>query len=145
MQTRKKELTSSSQTRKNKQSCLLNKPIHKILKDYNSCYHQRLANRKDIPSGKTNFTISINMKEYPKTLQAYNNRDFLTKIHGQHVSVKEKNSEFLENSNMKTKKVKCEGLCGKNFLRSHLKTINFEGQSKSMCSQCIEDSMFRVA
>ena len=139
MQTRKKDLSSSSQTRKNKQSCLLNKPIHKVLKDYNSCYHQRLASRKDIPSGKTNFTISINMKEYPKTLQAYNNRDFLTKIHRQQASVHEKSSEFSENSHMKSKKVKCEGFCGKAFLRSYLKTLSFEGQSKFMCPQCIEE------
>ena len=139
MQTRKKDLSSSSQTRKKNQSCLLNKPIHKVLKDYNSCYHQRLASRKDIQFGKTNFTISINMKEYPKTLQAYNNRDFLTKIHQQQALAHEKNSELSENSHTRSKKVRCEGLCGKVFMRSYLKTLSFEGQSKFMCPLCIEE------
>jgi hypothetical protein len=144
MHSRKKEVASSGQSRKGKQSSLQNKPIHKVLKDYNSCYHQRITSRKDIPSGKTNYTISINMKEYPKTLQAYNNRDFLAKNHYFQEFSQEKPLEIRENFTGKSKKVRCEGPCGKLYLKSYLKLFMGQGLGRYMCSQCVEENLFRV-
>lgn len=145
MQARKnKELTFSAQQRKPKESSILKKPIQRVLKAYNSCFHQKNCTKKDFPHGNTAFTVSINIKDYPKTLQAYSSLDSLEKIDKSFIKNKEKNNEIADLGNSKAKKIKCEGFCGKIYNRTYLENFAEDGQNKILCPDCIEKIMFRM-
>ena len=141
MQARKtKELTFSSQQRKPKEASILKKPIQRVLKAYNSCFHQKKFTKKDFAFGNTVFTVSINIKDYPKTLQAYRSLDSLEKFDKSFV----KNKEIADLGNSKAKKIKCEGFCGKIYNRTYLENFAEDGQNKILCPDCIEKIMSRM-
>lgn len=131
------------QERKQKQSLIHKKPIQRVLKDYVSCFHQKNINKKDSFIGSMDFTVSINIKDYSKTLQAYNSLDSLLKYVKPGTVNKEKNSEVSDSGCSKIVKIKCEGFCGKNYNRTYLKNFSEDGKIKVLCPDCIEKVIYR--
>lgn len=133
-----KEFPFPVQERKQKQSFIHKKPIQRVLKDYVSCFHQKNMIKKDFFIGSMDYTVSINIKDYSKTLQAYNSLDSLLKFAKPGATNKEKNSENIDSGYSKITKIKCEGYCGKNYNRTYLKNFSEDGKIKALCPDCVE-------
>lgn len=130
---RNKEYCPASELKKLNQGGSRSKRKACVLKNYNSCLHQKIINKKDMPTGPTIYISSVSKKDLTKTLQAY---------HALALPVKRKNSNTDDCEENKSLKLQCEGVCGKFYHVSCFKPFSLENQQKSLCPRCIEQFLF---
>ena len=134
---------TSSQAKKAKQGICKNKAITSVLKNYNSCLHEKNIKKEDIFYGPTIFISSIEKNKLPKTLQAYYSLENISfSLDNTHLLKNhEKIGEINEKTPNKNNKIKCVGACGKLYNVSIINTFFHENQRKNMCSNCREQTM----
>ncbi|OMJ75889.1 hypothetical protein SteCoe_24866 [Stentor coeruleus] len=141
-----KDPIAALQSKKPKKLPLNTKTGMKTLKHYNSCFHQKVLNRKDTLLGPTTYISSVKKHELTKTLQAYYSIGDLSKFPENTSQLKNNNPQVESNeiASNKNKKIKCEGFCGKIFHISMLNSIVMGNDKKHLCPNCIEQILFGV-
>ena len=140
-----KDSLASNQVKNTKQEISKSKAAAYLLKNYNSCLHQKNINKKDIQFGPTIYISSVEKHELTKTLQAY--YSIRSPPYALESSQRLKNCEKTEEFNDKTlninNKIKCEGICAKFCHVSVIKIFFHENQRKYICSNCIDQILIK--
>ncbi|OMJ71873.1 hypothetical protein SteCoe_29818 [Stentor coeruleus] len=141
-----KDPIAALQSKKPQKPLFNSKTSMKTLKHYNSCFHQKILNRKDTFVGPTTYISSVKKHELTKTLQAYYSIGEMSQFRENTSQLKNINPpiENNESSSNKNKKIKCEGFCGKILHFSMLNSVVMENERKHLCPNCIEQIMFGV-
>ena len=144
---RNKDSLALNQVRKAREGVFMSKANLNVLKNYNSCLHQKIINKKDMPLGPTLYISSVGKNELTKTLQAYYSRRAfpLTEDTSQLIKNYEKSIDIIDINPNKVEKFKCEGFCGRYYNISCINVFSYENKSKNMCPKCIEQALFGIS